>query len=357
MAKKEWRIVPDVKHSDFSPLVNQVINPETKQISSFLIKARGGTGKSHLMKQLQSKLDENNVEYITMAPTNVACININGTTIDLNVNRISKNIKGFSAQVVFVDEIGMVSEKFLKFFSTLKRMKPELKFILCGDWTQLTPICDRVKDADYENAPVIHELVDGNQINLSNCRRSDDIIFNMTKPENIKHIDPSKYGKKLCNINLCWTNKKRKQINADLMMKHKKDKVHVKVDFLKYDENTQDIYIYSGLPLISRKTCNIKTNDKSVRICKNEMFKVVRLSKDRLNVDIISQIRKDIKFNVPVNKFSLFFKPAYAITVHSSRSLTISEDICIFEWEHFSDRMRYVAISRCQNISQLNFIK
>ena len=210
-----------------------------------------------------------------MAPTNVACININGTTIDLNVNRISNNIKGFTAQVVFVDEIGMVSEKFLKFFSTLKRMKPELKFILCGDWTQLEPICDRVKDADYANSPVIYELVDGNQINLSKCRRSDDTIFNMTKPENIQYIDPSKYGKKLCNINLCWTNKKRKNINADLMMKHKKDRVHVKVDYLKYDENTQDIYVYSDLPLISLKTCNIKNDDKSVRICRNEMFKVL----------------------------------------------------------------------------------
>ncbi len=58
------------------------------------------------MKQLQSKLDENKIEYVTMAPTNVACININGTTIDLNVNRISNNIKGFTAQVVFDDEIG-----------------------------------------------------------------------------------------------------------------------------------------------------------------------------------------------------------------------------------------------------------
>ena len=283
-----------------------------------------------------------------MAPTNVACININGTTIDLNVNRISNNIKGFTAQVVFVDEIGMVSEKFLKFFSTLKRMKPELKFILCGDWTQLTPICDRVKDADYENSPVIYELVDGNMIALSKCRRSDNTIFNMTKPENIQYIDPSKYGKKLCNINLCWTNKKRKNINANLMMKHKKDRVHVKVDYLKYDENTQDIYVYSDLPLISRKTCNIKNGEKSVRICRNEMFKVLELSIDRLNVNIVSQIREKIKFTVPVNQFSLFFKPAYAITVHSSQSLTISEDITIHQFDKFSDRMRYVAISRCQ---------
>jgi hypothetical protein len=290
-----------------------------------------------------------------MAPTNVACINIDGTTLDLNVNRISKNIKGFSAQVVIIDEIGMTSERFLKFFSTLKRLKPELKFILCGDWSQLEPIADRIKDADYENSPVIYELVDGNMIALSKCRRSDNTIFNMTLPENIKHIDPSKFGSKVCKINLCWTNEKRIQINADLMQKYKKDKVCVKVDCLKYDPNTQDIFIYSGLPLISRKTCNIKTNDKSVRICKNEMFTAGKISKDRLTVDIISQARESIKFTVPIKEFALYFKSAYAITTHSSQSLTITSDITIHQFDKFSDRMKYVAISRCQHVGQLNF--
>ena len=128
-------------------------------------------------------------------------------------------------------------------------------------------------------------------------------------------------------------------------------------DYLKYDENTQNIFVYSGLPLISRKTCNIKTNDKSVRICKNEMFKVLKLSKDRLNVDIVSQIRNEIKFTVPVKEFVLFFKAGYAITTHSSQSLTISEDITIHQFDMFSDRRKYIAISRCQNVNQLNFIK
>ena len=73
------------------------------------------------------------------------------------------------------------------------------------------------------------------------------------------------------------------------------------------------------------------------------MFKVLELSKDRLNVDIVSQIRNEIKFTVPVKEFALYFKPAYAITVHSSQSLTISDDITIHEWKHFSDRMKYVA--------------
>ena len=50
LVKKEWKIIQDVKDNDFTELVNQVVNPETKDISSFLIKARGGTGKSHLLK-------------------------------------------------------------------------------------------------------------------------------------------------------------------------------------------------------------------------------------------------------------------------------------------------------------------
>ena len=88
-------IIQDVKDNDFTEFVNQVINPDTKEIGSFLIKARGGTGKSNLMKQIQAKLDENKIEYVTMAPTNVACININGTTFscyDINISKYTKSI-------------------------------------------------------------------------------------------------------------------------------------------------------------------------------------------------------------------------------------------------------------------------
>ena len=92
----------------------------------------------------------------------------------------------------------MLSEKFYKFFSTLKRIHPDVKMIFVGDYNQLKPVQDRISEkTDYASSPVVYELVDGNHIQLSKCRRSDDVIYNMCLPENINNIDPKKFGSKI----------------------------------------------------------------------------------------------------------------------------------------------------------------
>ena len=83
----------------------------------------------------------------------------------------------------------MMMERFYKFFSTLKRMKPDVKFFMVGDYNQLKPVNDRVSErTDYDNSPVVFELCDGNHIQLSKCRRSDDKIYNMCLENNINNI-------------------------------------------------------------------------------------------------------------------------------------------------------------------------
>ena len=73
-----WKNTPDVENNDFKPLVDSIINSETKKVKSSLIIGRAGTGKSHLIKEIQMKLHTLNIEYITLSPTNVACIGIDG---------------------------------------------------------------------------------------------------------------------------------------------------------------------------------------------------------------------------------------------------------------------------------------
>ena len=48
---------------------------------------------------------------------------------------------------IFVDEISMVKECFYKFLLTIKRIKPNIKFIVSGDHQQFKPINDR---ADFD---------------------------------------------------------------------------------------------------------------------------------------------------------------------------------------------------------------
>ena len=71
--------------------------------------------------------------------------NIDGITLHKFVNRVSSNIKSFDKKVIIIDEISMMLEKFYKFFSTLKRLKPEICIIMVGDFLQLKPVGDRIK--------------------------------------------------------------------------------------------------------------------------------------------------------------------------------------------------------------------
>ena len=46
----------------------------------------------------------------------------------------------------------------------------------------------------------------------------------MCLPNNINQIDTKQYGKDLCKVNISHTNEKRRNVNAELMLKYSKDK-------------------------------------------------------------------------------------------------------------------------------------
>jgi len=85
------------------------------------------------------------------------------------------------------------------------------------------------------------------------------------------------------------------------------------------------------------------------------MFKVGKLNEDRSMVDIISQDDEKIKFSIPIKLFTIYFNPAYCVTVHSSQGMTIKSNYTIHEFSKFDSRLKYVSISRAQNVNQLNF--
>ena len=79
-----WNIDSDVQDNDFKPLVNKVI----KSNKSFFITGLAGTGKSQLIRNIKSELDQQKKTYICLAPTNLAALNIDGGTIHKFVSRI-----------------------------------------------------------------------------------------------------------------------------------------------------------------------------------------------------------------------------------------------------------------------------
>ena len=100
-----------------------------------------------------------------------------------------KSLMDLDVKYLITDEISRMTEHLYMFFITLKRIRPDIIFIMVGDFNQLKPVCDHtLENCDYGNSAALNELVDGNRLTLSNCRRSDDGLYNLCLPENIASV-------------------------------------------------------------------------------------------------------------------------------------------------------------------------
>ena len=76
----------------------------------------------------------------------------------------------------------MLGEVFYKFLMMIKKLRPNIKFIISGDYDQLKPVNDRISpETDYSNSPCLFELADCNKLQLTECRRADDKLYNLIK--------------------------------------------------------------------------------------------------------------------------------------------------------------------------------
>ena len=79
-----------------------------------------------------------------------------------------------------------------------------------------------------KNSAALFELCDGLRVQLTKCRRSDDILFNMLLPENIEKIKRDDFNNMLTDRHLSFTNDKRIAINEMMMLKYIKQKNYKK---------------------------------------------------------------------------------------------------------------------------------
>ena len=349
-----WKTIQDISNNDFNQLIKDIL--DSKQ--SINIDGRAGVGKSTLIKSLQAEMTSRGIKYISVAPTNKAARVINGQTIHkfIFANSSRKMMTETKYEYVFVDEISMVQEHFYKFFITLKNVRPELKFIIAGDFEQLLPVNDRV-ECDYKTSPALFELCDGRRLQLSKCRRSDDTLFNMLNPSNICNIKSQDFKQslnKLYMTNLCHTNKKRKEINNIMMEKYikmqidkakeskKKIPIPIKVLARAEDETSQDVKLLRGMPIIAKRT--IEKYD----IMNNETFDIIDINEDTFKI-----IVNDSPIEIELKEFSKLFNIAFCMTIHKSQGQTFNHDYAIHEWNKLDHRLKYVALSRSTKIDNI----
>ena len=122
----------------------------------------------------------------------------------------------------------------------------------------------------------------------------------------------------------------------------------IELEALDYDDNSQNVRVYAGLPVIAR------VNSKDFELCNNDTMTV---SKVRLKSKLIEITREDSsKFDVGFDMFQKLFHPAYAITSHKAQGSTYDHPYTIWEWNHarFDDRAKYVVLSRSKKYEHIN---
>jgi len=261
---------------------------------------------------------------------------------------------------VFVDEISKMQEIFYKYLIAFKRMRPDIKFILSGDFDQHEPVCDRVI-TEYENSQALYELCDGNRILLSKCRRSDSELFDILQNLKLYDISPSltTFDNKICSRAVCFTNKKRNEINDYHMKKlvKEKKKAGLKLSADPKDPLSQDVQLLANMPIICKRNFlyKFKVDDvkKSVSVDNNEEFQIVSISQSK---NIIQIKNENKSLNILIDDFQGLFYVAFAITSHKAQGCTFNFPYSVYEYEKFNKRTKYVVLSRATKKEYINIM-
>jgi len=346
-----WKLTTDVEGNDFKPLVDKIMNSN----QSYFITGPGGSGKTTLLKQLQSELTKQDKKYTTLCPTNLAALIAGGMTIHKFSTKLKKQsqVEHLDLDYIFVDEVSMLGEVFYKFLMMIKKVRTDIKFIISGDYNQLKPVNDRISSkTDYANSPCLFELADYNKIELTKCRRADDTLYNLIKFDNIPNVKPSDFTETdeyKNDINICFTNKKRIEINHIKMKElyKKKHRKGLELEGLSYDDRSQAVMLYIGVPIISKVT------NEELGVFNNQRYKITKL--DSFTITFEDDLKHEFKVNV--NDFQKFFLVAYATTTHSAQGMSIGEPYTIHEWDRMDQRLKYVALSRSRDIKYIHIMK
>ena len=111
----------------------------------------------------------------------------------------------------------------------------------------------------------------------------------------------------------------------------------------KYSDNSQDIYLIKGMPVIAR----ITTEDFS----NNDQFTVQKVA-----ADIIILTDGHATMEIETADFTRCFNVAYCITTHSSQGSTFDRPYTIYQFDMMDARLRYVSLSRSTKKEYINMI-
>ena len=130
-------------------------------------------------------------------------------------------------------------------------------------------------------------------------------------------------------------------------IKKKRGQKPLELEKLPYDDNSQDVRLLSGMPIIAR------TNDKSYDICKNDQFTIKQIQ-HKTGIIIVEDDEQTLK--IPFTDFQRLFRVGFCITIHASQGSTFDFPYTLHDFRKFDRRLKYVALSRSTKIEHINVI-
>ena len=376
---------------------------------------KAGTGKSYVIERFIEELAKENRNYLVVAPTGIAAMNVGGVTIHRSFGaslqpQISKNIQSvpdvvLQADIIIVDEISMCRVDLFDYMvrviakaetTSMKRKQ----LVVVGDFFQLPPV---TTDADYK---VLKEFypeydkgfafesenwqdLDFKMIELTEVQRQKDMPF-IDALNKIRIGDESAVAffneqasptKKEKGIVLCATNKEAKKMNqAQLDQLKGKSRIYHSIiegevkasdkptlDELEFkvgarvvllvNDTQEDLYQNGSFATIT----GLKDDAVSIKLDQNnETIKIGYYNWDVEDYVIEEKVVNGVKSRqIKKTKIGSFkqlpLKLAYAITIHKSQGQTYDE-VNLIPYS-FDCGQLYVAISRVKSLDGLYLVR
>ena len=148
---------------------------------SLFVSGIAGTGKSHLIRvELIPSLEALGKKVVVIAKTHNAAAVAGGDTCDHFAWRHIRE-GGTGADVVWVDEVSMLDVALLCDLNHASFREPPIQWILSGDFNQYDPFFNTFRgqkvEKSLEDCELLHALADGNRLTMTECKRSDQVLF------------------------------------------------------------------------------------------------------------------------------------------------------------------------------------
>ena len=390
-------------NDEFKDIINSL--EQTNQ--SVFITGRAGTGKSTLLRQFYEKTRK---KAVVLAPTGIAALNVGGQTIHSffgfppkllsSVQDLPKRTAKIyrNLQVIIIDEISMVRadlldniDAFLKQYRGNPAPFGGVQLLFFGDMFQLPPVVpqqeleifrQRYESPYFFSANVMKELEIESfelkkvyrQENKRFLKLLDAVRLNRAEWEDLEELNARhepNFSSSDYYITLSARNATVNQLNEEKLKE-------LPVNEYQYTAMTWGDFKEDFAPTdrilrlkVGAQVMFVK-NDTKRRFVNGTIGKVIRLSPDMIDVEVVSPdgLKKMIEVeryewelhkyklspeeNIQaesVGKFQQFpLKLAWAITIHKSQGKTFDKVIIDLGAGAFEHGQTYVALSRCRTL-------